>query len=81
MRYSELRLSVKICASSWGNSWLRISNVWWMANISARRMFCRPINLCNMFILSGGFHIPYLVLASSQITSVTFLRGMNDPLV
>jgi uncharacterized membrane protein YfcA len=27
MRYREFRLSVKICAGSWGNSWLRMSNV------------------------------------------------------
>jgi hypothetical protein len=27
MRYRELRLSVKICAGSWGNSWLRTSSV------------------------------------------------------
>jgi hypothetical protein len=27
MRYRELRLSVKICADSWGNSWLRMSSV------------------------------------------------------
>jgi hypothetical protein len=24
MRYRELRLSIKICAGSWGNSWLRM---------------------------------------------------------
>jgi hypothetical protein len=27
MRYRELRLSVKICVGSWGNSWLRMSSV------------------------------------------------------
>ena len=27
MRYRELRLSVKICAGSWGNSWLSMSSV------------------------------------------------------
>jgi hypothetical protein len=50
MRYRELRLSVKICASSWGNSWLRISSVWYMADISALSMFCSPISLFDIFI-------------------------------
>jgi hypothetical protein len=27
MKYRELRLSVKICADSWGNSWLKMSSV------------------------------------------------------
>jgi hypothetical protein len=34
-----------------------------MADISARRMFCSPINLCDMFILSSGFHMLYPALA------------------
>jgi hypothetical protein len=52
-----------------------------MADISVRRMFCSPINLCDMFILSSGFHMPYPALAGSQITTVTFLGGVNDPSV
>ena len=30
IRYRELRLSVKICAGSWENSWSRMSSVWYM---------------------------------------------------
>jgi hypothetical protein len=45
MRYRELRLSVKMCAGSWGNSWVRVSSVWCMADISAWSMFCRPTSL------------------------------------
>jgi hypothetical protein len=79
MRYRELRLSVKICAGSWGNSWLRMSSVWYMADIPARRMFCRPINLLDMFILRSGFQMPYLALAGSHMLSESFLGGVNDP--
>jgi hypothetical protein len=49
-----------------------------MADISVRRMFCSPINLCDMFILSSGFRMPYPALAGSQITLVTFWGGVND---
>jgi hypothetical protein len=55
MRYRELRLSVKICAGSWGNSWLRMRSVWYMADISARSIFCSPISLLDIFILRSGF--------------------------
>jgi hypothetical protein len=55
MRYRELRLFVKICAGSWGNSWLRMSSVWYMADISPRSMFCSPISLLDIFILRIGF--------------------------
>jgi hypothetical protein len=58
MRYRELRLSVKIYAGSWGNSWLRMSSVWYMADISARSMFCSPISLLDIFILRSGFQMP-----------------------
>jgi hypothetical protein len=58
MRYSEFRLSVKMCAGSLGNSYVRICKVWWIADISARSIFCRPISLWGRLILSSGFHMP-----------------------
>jgi hypothetical protein len=45
MRYNELRLFVKMCAGSLRNSWVSICRIWWMAAISARSMFCKPISL------------------------------------
>ena len=78
MRYRELRLSQKICIGSWGNSWLRMSSVWYMANISTLRMFCRPINLLDIFILRSGFWMLYLALASSHMLSESLLGGVND---
>jgi hypothetical protein len=78
MRYRELRLSVKICASSWGKSWLRVSSVWYMADISARSIFCSPISLLEMFILRSGFQMPYPVLAGFHIFSESFLGGVNE---
>jgi hypothetical protein len=45
MRYSEFRLSVKMCAGSFGNSCVRIYKVRWIVDISARSMFCSPISL------------------------------------
>jgi hypothetical protein len=35
MKYSEFRLSVKMCAGSLENSCVRICNVWCIADISA----------------------------------------------
>jgi hypothetical protein len=67
IRYRELRLSVNICAGSWGNSWSRISNVWYMADISTVSMFCSPISLLDIFILRSGFHMPYPALAGSHM--------------
>jgi hypothetical protein len=81
MRYRELRLSVKICAGSWGNSWLRMSSVWYMADISALSMFCSPISLLDIFILRSGLQIPYPALAGSHMFSESFLGGVNDPSV
>jgi hypothetical protein len=79
MRYRELRLSVKICAGSWGNSWLRMRSVWYMADISARSMFCSPINLLDIFIFRSGFQMPYQALVSSHMFSESFLEGVNEP--
>ena len=81
MRYRELRLFVKICADSCGNSWLRISSVWYMAHISALSMFCSPISLFDIFILRNGFQMPYPALAGFHIFSENFLGGVNDPSV
>jgi hypothetical protein len=81
IRYRELRLSVKMCAGSCGNSWLRINSVWWMADISTRSMFCKPISLCAIFILSSGFHIPYPAFPGSHISTMILLGGVNDPSV
>jgi hypothetical protein len=67
MRYRELRLSVKICAGSWGNSWLRMSSVCYMAVISPLNMFCSPISLLDIFILRSGFQMPYPALAGSHM--------------
>jgi hypothetical protein len=78
MRYRELRLSVKICANSWGNSWLRMSSVWYTADISALSMFCSPISLLDIFILRSGFQMPYPTLAGSHMFSESFLEGVND---
>jgi hypothetical protein len=79
MRYRELRLSVKMCTGSWRNSWVRVSSVWCMADISARSMFCRPTSLFDIFILSSGFQLPYPALVASHISLVSFLGGVNDP--
>jgi hypothetical protein len=38
-----------------GDSWLRMSSVWYMADISARSMFCSPISLLDIFVLKSGF--------------------------
>jgi hypothetical protein len=69
IRYRKLRLSVKICAGSWRNSWSRMSSVWYMADISALSMFCSPISLLDIFILRSGFHMPYPALAGSHMFS------------
>jgi hypothetical protein len=45
MRYSEFKLSVKIYAGSLENSCVSICNVWWIADISARSIFCSPTSL------------------------------------
>jgi hypothetical protein len=76
MRYRELRLSVKIYAGSWGNSWLRMSSVWYMADISARSMFCSPISLLDIFILRSRFQMPYPALTGSHMFSESFLGGI-----
>jgi hypothetical protein len=81
MRYRELRLSVKICAGSWGNSWLRISSVWYMADISTLSMFCSPISFFDIFILRSGFQMLYPALVGSHMFSESFLGGVNDPSV
>jgi hypothetical protein len=81
IRYSELRLSVKMCASSWGSSWSRMSSVWYMADISTLSMFCSPISLFDIFIFRSGFHMPYPALASSHMFSASFLGGVNEPFV
>jgi hypothetical protein len=81
IRYRELRLSVKICAGSWGNSWLRMSSVWYMADISALSMFCSPISLLDMFILRSGFQMSYLALVGSHMFSESFFGGVNEPSV
>jgi hypothetical protein len=65
IRYSEFKLSVNMCAGSLGNSCVRICNVWCIANISARSMFCSPISLWGKFILSSGFQMPYPACAGS----------------
>jgi hypothetical protein len=49
--YSGFKLSVKMYAGSLGKSCVRISKVWWIANISARSIFCSPISLWGRFIL------------------------------
>jgi hypothetical protein len=79
MMCNELRMSVKICVGSSGNSWLRMSNVWYMADISALSMFCSPISLRDIFILRNGFQMPYPVLIGSHMFSESFLGGVNDP--
>jgi hypothetical protein len=61
-----------MCAGSWGNSCLRMSSVWYMADISALSMFCTPISLHAIFILRSGFHMPYPALAGSHIFSESF---------
>jgi hypothetical protein len=78
IRYRELRLSVKICAGSWGNSWSRMSSVWYMADIFALSMFGSPISLLDIFILRSGFHMPYLALASSHMFLESFLGSVNE---
>jgi hypothetical protein len=78
MRYRELRLSVKICTGSCGNSWLSMSSVWYIADISALSIFCSPISLLDIFILRSGFQMPYLALAGFHIFSESFLEGVND---
>jgi hypothetical protein len=45
MRYSEFRLSVKMCAGLLGNSCMRICRVWWITDISAQNIFCKPVSL------------------------------------
>jgi hypothetical protein len=52
-----------------------------MADISARSIFCKPMSLFDIFILSNRFHIPYPALSSFHISSVIFLRVVNDPSV
>jgi hypothetical protein len=52
-----------------------------MADIFARRMFCRPINLLDIFILRSGFQMPYPALIGSHMLSESFLGGVNDPSV
>jgi hypothetical protein len=58
IRYSEFRLSVNMCASSLGNSCVRVCNVWCIVDISAWSMFCSPISFWGMFIFSSGFQMP-----------------------
>jgi hypothetical protein len=79
MRYSEFKLSVKMCAGSLGNSCVRIYKVWWIADISARSMFCRPISLWRRFILSSRFQMPYLACVGSHVPLACCLGGVNDP--
>jgi hypothetical protein len=55
MRYSEFKLSVKMYVGSLRNYCVRICKVWWIADISARSIFCSPISLWGRFILSSGF--------------------------
>jgi hypothetical protein len=52
-----------------------------MADISALRMFCSPINLHDIFILRSGFQMPYPALAGSHMFLESFLGGVNDPSV
>jgi hypothetical protein len=81
MRYRELRLFVKMSVGSWENSWMKISSIRYMADISAWSMFCRPTSLFDIFTLSNRFQMPYPALTSSHISSVSFLGGINDPSV
>ena len=56
-----------------------MNSVWYMADISARRMFCKPINLLDMFIFRSGYQMPYLALTGFHMLSESFLGGVNDP--
>jgi hypothetical protein len=78
IRYSKLRLSVNMCAGSWGSSWSRMSSIWYMVDISALSMFCSPISLFDIYIFRIGFHMPYPALASSHMFSASFLGGINE---
>jgi hypothetical protein len=79
MRYREFKLSVKMCAGSLGNSCVSMCKVWWIADISARSMFCSPISLWGRFILCSGFQIPYPACVGFQKPLACCLGGINDP--
>jgi hypothetical protein len=81
MRYREFKLSVKMCVGSLGNSCISICKVWWIADISARSMFCSPISLWERFILCCRFQMPYPACARSQKPLAYCLGGVNDPFV
>jgi hypothetical protein len=81
IRYSEFRLSVKMCAGLLGNSCVRICRVWCIADILARNIFCRPISLWGRFILRVGFHMPYPACAGSQDPLACGFGRVNDPSV
>jgi hypothetical protein len=81
MRYSEFKLSMKMYAGSLGNSCVRICKVWWIADISARSIFCSPISLWGRFILSSGYQIPYPACVGSHVPLACCLGGVNDPSV
>jgi hypothetical protein len=82
IRYRELRLSVKKCAGSWGNSCLRMStSVWYMADICARSMFCSPSSLLDIFILRSGFEMPYPAFIGFHMFLESFLGGINEMFV
>jgi hypothetical protein len=51
---------------------VRVSSVWYMADIFAWSMFCRPTSLFDIFILSNGFQMPYPALTGSHISLVSF---------